>query len=79
MNPTRRSGVITRIVLRLVALLASWGMQQHEGLKWGRVEVGAACVAIAGLVSSVVAAVPPIVRAWLGDGPYGSRPSGHDA
>jgi hypothetical protein len=62
-----------------VALLGSWGMRQHDGLMWGRLEEVATCVAMTGLASSVAAVVPPAVRAWLGDSPYASRSNGYDA
>jgi lipoprotein signal peptidase len=59
-----------------VALLASWVMQQNNGLAWGRLEVTMAAVAVAALALSVFLAVCPVAHGWSARGPYTSGPRG---
>jgi hypothetical protein len=79
-KPAKGSRRVTVAYVSIAAaLLASWGMLRNEGRTWGTWELGMACAAVVSLTVSIAAAVPPVVRKWLGDGPYASRPSGHDA
>jgi len=69
---TWRAGAAYSLVT--ATLLAAWVMQQSGGLRWGRIEVTMAAVAIAALASSVLVVVPPLVHEWQERGPYVERP-----